>query len=236
MTRRRTGSRVAVAVVVILLVSAVGFIIGRRSVAAGAPAAPTSTHPASSPSPVHLIVIGGIQMAETGIGLKDLPPGELPYPYITPVPPEAATMLDGAYLRIISVKQLGSVNTALPVMCLRCIPFRIDAGVSTLILYHGRYFLHDHLSDFRSVGFYEVNSHRIAFFDDPNCGTTRGVYRWTRSRSQLHLQVIHDTCPFDELRANDLTTLPWTAFDHCVFRVIGLWPGQLGCVNRTFRP
>jgi len=185
---------------------------------------------------VHLIVVGGIKMAETGIGLKDLPPGELPYPYTTPVPPETATVLDGAYLRIISVKQLGSVDASLPIMCLRCIPFRIDAGVTTLILYHGRYFLHDHLSDFRSVGFYEVKGDRITFFDDPNCGTTRGVYQWTRSRSQLHLRVIHDTCPFDQLRANDLTTMPWTAFDHCVFRFIGLWPGQLGCINRTFRP
>ncbi len=235
MTRRVTSNRVVVTALVILLVSAVGFITGRRSVAAGPSKAAPST-PASSSSPVHLIVVGGIQMAETGIGLKDLPPGELPYPYTTPVPPEAATVLDGAYLRIISVKQLGSVDASLPIMCLRCIPFRIDAGVSTLILYHGRYFLHDHLSDFHSVGFYEVDGDRIAFFDDPNCGTTRGVYRWTRSRSQLHLQVIHDLCPFDELRANDFTTFAWTAFDHCVFRFIGLWPGQLGCINRTFRP
>lgn len=183
-----------------------------------------------------MIVVGGIPMAETGIGLEDLPPGELPYPYTTPVPPEAATVLDGAYLRILSVEQLGSAKTAMPIMCLRCIPFRIDAGVNTLILYHGRYFLHDQLSDFRSEGFYEVSGHRVTFFDDPNCGTTHGVYSWTRSRSQLQLHVVHDTCPFDELRANDLTTFPWTAFDHCVFRYIGLWPGQLGCINRTFRP
>jgi hypothetical protein len=184
---------------------------------------------------VHLVDVGGIYQADAGIGLDDLPPSELPYPYTGPVPPETPTALDGAYVRIIPIERLGPPMLALPLQCLRCIPFRITAGVATLILYRGRYFLHDQISDFRALGFYEIHGRRVTLFDDPNCPTSRGVYRWSDPGSKLHLDVVKDPCPFDNLRAEDLTTLPWTAFDHCLLRFVDLWPGQLGCKGRSLQ-
>jgi hypothetical protein len=223
------------ATIISLLVAAVaGFYVG-RGVAPGAPSARASD--AASRPTVSLIDVGGIYVAETGIDLGDLPPSQLPYPYTErPVPPEDATAVDGAYLRIIPLEDLGPPKLALPLQCLRCIPFRVAPGVSTLILYHGRYFLHQHLSDFRALGFFDVRGRRITFFDDPNCPTSEGVYRWERSGRGLSLEVIHDPCPFDQLRAVNLTTSAWTAFDHCIFRFVGLWPGQLGCQHRVFEP
>lgn len=235
MSRRQPGFWVVVSSMLVVG-AALGFVTGRRSAVADASRPASSSHPESPASPISLIDVGGIYMGETGFDLKDMPPSELPYPYTTPVPPETPTVLDGAYLRIIPLEQLGSAKVALPIRCLRCIPFRLDAGVSTLTLYHGRYFLDHHLSGFRSLGFYEVGGQHITLFDDPNCGTTRGVYRWTRTGSQLQLHVIDDPCPFDELRAADLTTSAWTAFDHCIVRFEGLWPGELGCRNRAFDP
>ncbi len=102
--------------------------------------------------PERLTDVGGIYQKDTGIELSDLDPSELPYPYTTPVPPEVASPLDGVYVRVTPLEGLGQPAVALPIRCLRCIPFRVEAGVSTLTLYHGRYFLHHHLSNFRSLG------------------------------------------------------------------------------------
>jgi hypothetical protein len=231
----RSSVRAQLAILV-LLVATVGFAVGRGTVSSEDSRRAPVGHPESAASPVHLVDIGGINQADAGIGLGDLPPGELPYPYTRPGPPEVHTPLDGAYVRIIPLRQLGPPLLALPLQCLRCIPFRITAGVATLILYRGRYFLHDHLSDFRALGFYEVHGQRVSFFDDPNCPTSSGVYRWARSGSKLELDVVKDPCPFDNLRANDLTMFRWTAFDHCFLRFVGLWPGQLGCRDRYFQP
>jgi hypothetical protein len=231
MSRRST---VLVAVLA-LVAAAIGFVAGRGS----APSTSSGVSPVvttePSESPVHLVDIGGIYQADPGIGLGDLPPSELPYPYTKPVPPEAPTALDGAYVRIIPVERLGPPMLALPLPCLRCIPFRITAGITTMILYQGRYFLHDQLSDFHALGFYEVHGRRVTFFDDPNCPTSRGDYRWSKSGSKLNFEVVDDPCPFDDLRARDLTTFAWTAFDHCLVKFTGLWPGQLGCRDRSLK-
>lgn len=232
--KHRPTSRALTTIISLVVAVATGFLVG-RGVAPGAPSDPGTD--AAPPSTASLIDVGGVYVAETGIDLGDLAPSQLPYPYTErSVPPEVATAVDGAYLRIIPLEDLGPPKLALPLQCLRCIPFRVAPGVSTLILYHGRYFLHQHLSDFRALGFFDVQGRRITFFDDPNCPTSEGVYRWTRSGRDLQLQVIHDPCPFDQLRAVNLTTSTWTAFDHCLFRFVGLWPGQLGCRNRVFEP
>jgi hypothetical protein len=189
-----------------------------------------------APLPERLTDVGGVYQEESGFDLDDLDPSELPYPYTRPIPPEQASPLDGAYLRITSLEGRGQPAVALPIRCLRCIPFRVEAGVSTLTLYHGRYFLHHQLSNFRSLGFFEVDGDRVTFFNDPNCPQDRGVYRWVRDGVELSLQAVHDACPFDRLRAQDLTDSPWTAFNHCLSRVTGLWPGELGCSKRRFEP
>jgi hypothetical protein len=233
MSRRSIGAQLAFLVV---FVTSIGFLAGRGTAPSTTSGSPSATPAEPSASSAHLVDIGGVYQADAGIGLADLPPSELPYPYTKPIPPEAPTPLDGAYVRIIPIERLGPPMLALPLQCLRCIPFRITAGVATLILYQGRYFLHDHLSDFKALGFYEIHGSRVSFYDDPNCPTSRGIYRWSESASNLHLEVVKDPCPFDNLRADDLTTFHWTAFDHCLLRFVDLWPGQLGCKDRALQP
>jgi hypothetical protein len=232
MSRRSIAVQIAA---LVLLTTAIGFVAGRGTAPSRAAGASPALEAEPTESPVHLVDIGGIYQADAGIGLGDLPPSELPYPYTKPVPPQTPTLLDGAYVRIIPIKRLGPPILALPLQCLRCIPFRITAGVATLILYQGRYFLHDQLSDFKALGFYVIHGRRVTFYDDPNCPTDRGVYRWSESGSNLHLEVFHDPCPFDELRAQDLTAFKWTAFDHCLLKFVDLWPGQLGCKGRSLQ-
>lgn len=222
-------------------VLAVGLLAAAAVTSSGEPPAAGSAAPGPSgsslaPLPERLTDVGGIYQQDTGIELSDLDPSELPYPYTTPVPPEAASPLDGAYVRITPLEGLGQPAVALPIRCLRCIPFRVEAGVNTLMMYHGRYFLQHQLSGFRSLGFFEVNGRQVTFLDDPNCPTDRGVYRWARDGVELSFRVISDPCPFDELRAQDMTASPWTAFNHCLSRIIGLWPGELGCSQRRFHP
>jgi hypothetical protein len=229
MPRLRT---VVITLAVALVAAGVGYSVGRARPSV------RSEHvtPSTSASVVHLVKSGGVYMADTGIDLSGVPPEDLPYPYDGRTPPDRATPIDGAYLRNLALGPLGGPTVGLPLHCLRCIPYRLDAGISTLILYHGRYFLDHLLSDFRAEGFYVVHDDRIVFTDDPNCSSSRGVYRWTRAGEHLRFQVIHDPCPFDQLRSQDLMAIPWTAFDHCLMRVEGLWPGELGCRGRHFRP
>src|SRR5437879_2504325 len=129
-----------VAIVVALTAAGVGYSAGR----ARPSARPEVVSPSASPSIVHLVKSGGIYMADTGIDLSDVPPDDLPYPYDGRTPPDRATPIDGAYLRNLALGPLGGPTVGLPLHCLRCIPYRLDAGITTLILYHGRYFL-DHL-------------------------------------------------------------------------------------------
>jgi hypothetical protein len=224
---------VACALAVGLLAAAAGFAVRDSE-----PSARMSGSPRSSMAsiPERLTDVGGIYQKDSGIELSDLDPSELPYPYTTPVPPEVVSPLDGVYVRVTPLEGLGQPAVALPIRCLRCIPFRVEAGVSTLTLYHGRYFLHHQLSGFRSLGFFEVDGHRVEFLDDPNCPTDRGVYRWQRDGLALSLRVVRDSCPFDQLRSQDLAASPWTMFNHCLTRFIGLWPGELGCSQRRFEP
>jgi hypothetical protein len=224
---------VACALAVGLLAVAAGFAVRDSEPSAGTTGSPRSS---MASIPERLTDVGGIYQKDTGIELSDLDPSELPYPYTTPVPPEVASPLDGVYVRVTPLEGLGQPAVALPIRCLRCIPFRVEAGVSTLTLYHGRYFLHHHLSNFRSLGFFEVDGHRVTFFDDPNCPTDRGVYRWQREGVALTFRVVSDPCPFDQLRAQDMTASPWTLFNHCLTRFTGLWPGELGCSQRRFEP
>lgn len=227
-------SRGLVVGVIVVVVAATAFAIGRAS--APSPAVASGAAVTPSPSDPPLTRVGGITMVDPGITLQDLEPAGVPYPYVGPVPPEEPTPVDGAYVRVRSLRGLGPAEVALPMRCLRCIPFRVEAGVSTLILYRGRYFLNHQSSGFKTLGFYLVRGDRISFYDDPNCPDTRGVYHWHRTDAGLRLDVVRDPCPFDRLRAIDLTATVWTSFNHCVNRLLGLWPGELGCRNRAYQP
>jgi hypothetical protein len=170
--------------------------------------------------------VGGVAISPP---VTELPPWEKPYPFTEPVPPEEPTVLDGTYLRVVSLEDAGGPKLGLPIRCFRCIPFRLDAGVSTLILHEGAYYLHHHLSGFRTKGHYLLHGDRLELANDANCPQTRGTYRWNRSGRRVTFSAIDDPCPFDTLRARDLEFGPWTLVNACVYRLQNLWPAALGC-------
>ena len=130
---------------------------------------------------------------------------EEPYAFVTPVPPLEPTPIDGTYHRDFTP---GSK----PVPCRRCAPYRLDRGPSTFELTEGRFRLVHQGNDFRSQGHYLVEGERLILFNDPECPTTRGVYRWhIEGELLLTLDEVDDPCPFDFLRARYLAAAPWEA-------------------------
>jgi hypothetical protein len=90
----------------------------------------------ASASPSELLKIGGAPGAEPE---RTVDPLLMPYPYLSPtLPPSTRTVLDGTYLRVLTLRDVGGARIGLPFRCLRCPPFRIDAGVSTIMFWHGR--------------------------------------------------------------------------------------------------
>lgn len=192
---------------------------------------PEPPSPSASASPsfrsVTLAKVGGLFMAIPEREIRD--PRLLPYPFMSPTPPPVVTDVDGTYMRTLTLADVGGPRVGLPYRCLRCPPFRIDAGVSTLILHQGAYYLNHQLSTFRTMGSYVVDGDRITLFNDVNCPQTPGVYTWTRRGRAFTLRVVEDDCPFDGERADDLTLTSWTRVAACVRRIGGLWPGELAC-------
>jgi len=154
-----------------------------------------------------------------------------PYDYLKAAPPRVPTPVDGFYLRILTLEETGGpdVGRGLPVHCLRCVPYSVHAGVQTLLLYEGRYFLEHQINGFRALGHFEVRGDRVILFNDANCSRTRGIYRWELRRGQLGLIVIDDPCPYVDERSHDLTLAPWTQVVPCYSGVDHWYPGRLGC-------
>jgi hypothetical protein len=184
----------------------------------------TSRRPTPHPS-LKRRRIGGLDI---GVPVPTVPPDLKPYPYVTPTPPPVATPLDGTYMKIRTLAELGGVPNALPIKCLRCAPFQPHPGVTTLILHRGTYYEEHQMSGFKTLGHYVVNGRRISFFNDVNCTQERGRYRWARRGDDLILGVVHDACS-GKSRAVDFTTLPWTRVDPCDFRILRVWPAPLEC-------
>ncbi len=168
---------------------------------------------------------GGVDIA---VPPATVPPELKPYPYVTPTPAPEETALDGTYMKIRTLEQLGGVPDALPIKCLRCAPFQPHPGVTTLILHRGTYYLDHQMSNFRTLGHYIVEGRRITFFNDVNCTLERGRYAWERDGERLVLREVRDECS-GKSRAVDLTTLAWTRVDPCVFRILKLWPAPVEC-------
>ena len=187
----------------------------------GTPSAssPASVSPEPSPSATTLV-------AES---LDDLPITIRPYPYAEPAPAPAATVIDGTYMLILTIEDLGGASNALPFPCRRCLPYARDPGVTTLILFRGAYFVDHQMSGFRATGHYEVDGNRLALFNDPNCSRVRGTYTWRRDGRSLRLRALDDTCAFQGERATDLASDVWTKIPACRREVHHLWPGVLGC-------
>lgn len=185
---------------------------------------PTTASPAAStPSPR--------EDAETLVAdtLDDLPATVRPYPYTEPAPPPVPTEIDGTYMLILSLEDLGGANNALPFPCRRCLPYARDPGVMTLILFRGAYFVDHQMSGFHATGHYEVDGDRLALFNDPNCSRVRGTYTWEMDGRSLRLDAVDDTCAFRGERATDLASDVWTKIPVCKREVNHLWPGILGC-------
>jgi hypothetical protein len=182
-----------------------------------APPAPTSPEPSASVTTL---------VAET---LADLPATLRPYPYTEPTPAPVPTEIDGTYMLILTLEDLGGPNAALPFPCRRCLPYARDPGVMTLIFFQGAYFVDHQMSGFHATGHYEVAGDTLTLFNDPNCSRVRGTYAWQMHGGSLRLQAVDDTCAFEGERATDLATDTWTKIPVCKREVHHLWPGILGC-------
>ena len=150
-------------------------------------------------------------------------------PFMSPTPPPDPSALDGTYLRTLTLRDVGGARIGLPYRCLRCPPFRIDAGVSTLIFTRGAYYLHHQLSGFRTMGSFVVEDDRVTLFNDANCPQTPGIYAFEVTAHGLRFRVVEDDCPFSGERSFDLMVRPWTRVSACVRRIANLWPGEVAC-------
>jgi hypothetical protein len=193
--------------------------------ASTAPASPSPSVSGASPSP--LLRIGGAPGAEPA---RTVDPLLLPYPFLSPTPPPTTeTLLDGTYMRILTLRDVGGARIGLPFRCLRCPPYRIDAGLSTIMFWHGAWFLHHQISGFKTQGSFVVEGDRVTLFNDPNCPQGRGVYRFEKTAHGLRFDVIDDDCPWSGERADDLTRVQWTEAHVCVRWIKNLWPGAVAC-------
>jgi hypothetical protein len=198
---------------------------GQAAPDATSSARPVVSGAASSPSP--LLKIGGAPGAEPE---RTVDPLLLPYPYLSPTPPPSTrTVLDGTYLRVLTLRDVGGARVGLPFRCLRCPPYRIDAGVSTIMFWHGAWFLHHQMSGFKTQGSFVVEGDRVTLFNDPNCPQGEGVYRFEKTAHGLRFETIHDDCPWSGERADDLTRVQWTNVHVCVRWIKNLWPGAVAC-------
>lgn len=165
-------------------------------------------------------------VAET---LDDLPATLRPYPYTSPAPAPVPTEIDGTYMLILTLEDLGGANNALPFPCRRCLPYARDPGVLTLIFFDGAYFVDHQMSGFHATGHYAVEGNRLTLFNDPNCSRVAGTYTWQLDGASLRLRTVDDTCAFQGERATDLASDAWTRLPVCKREVHHLWPGILGC-------
>lgn len=192
-------------------------------------AAPVAIHPATSPSPSSSPAPGtGDEPLEAGT-LGELPAALRPFPFTEPTPAPAPTEIDGTYMLILTLDELGGPSNALPFPCVRCLPYARDPGISTLIFFEGVYFVDHQISSFRSKGHYEVDGNTLTLFNDANCTQVRGRYTWQLQGDSLRLEAIGDTCAFEGERAIDLASNVWTKIPVCRREVAHLWPGILGC-------
>lgn len=187
----------------------------------GPPTVPPASSPSSEPR------AGDTPLVAEALG--ELPVTLRPYPFTEPAPEPTSTEIDGTYMLILTLEDLGGANNALPFPCRRCLPYARDPGVTTLIFFEGAYFVNHQMSGFRATGHYQIDGNRLSLFNDPNCSRVRGTYTWTLEGASLRLKTVDDTCAFQGERATDLASDVWTRIPVCRREVHHLWPGILGC-------
>ena len=227
MTRRTQLELVSAVLALATIVALAAIAVGGDDAVPHPRAAASAPTPSVSPSPVTLAKVGGVFLAIPDRRITD--PRLLPYPFMSPTPAPTDSVLDGTYLRTLTLGELGGARIAMPYRCLRCIPYRIDAGVSTLILTRGAYYVHHQLSGFRTMGSFVVDGDRLTLFNDPNCPQTPGTYRFELTAHALRFTVIEDDCAYGGERPDDLSFSAWTHVSACVRRIQDLWPGEVAC-------
>ncbi len=126
-----------------------------------------------------------------------------PYPFVTPLPPVAATALDGLYDREPTDTFEGDWAE-----CRRCPPYFVDRGRSELTFRLGRW-TNTHMQPHQLTnGHFTLEGDRLIIINDPMCPFDRGQYRYTLTNGVLTLTVVNDPCAFGE-RTRDLTELAW---------------------------
>jgi hypothetical protein len=215
---RSPGGRVApYAVAALSLLAATIVVVSNLGAPTASPSASVSPQPGRERETL---------IAET---LDDVPVTLRPYPYTKPTPAPVPTEIDGTYMLILTLEDLGGASNALPFPCARCLPYARDPGVVTLIFFEGAYFVDHQMSGFHSTGHFEVDGERLTLFNDPNCTRVRGTYRWQLDGGSLRLEAVDDPCAFEGERAIDLASDVWTKIPICRREVQHLWPGILGC-------
>jgi hypothetical protein len=211
-----------------VLITVVVVAVSRFGPASSSNAEATPSVPAPvSPSPSgELLRIGGVPAAAP---VRTLDPTLAPYPFMSPTPPPTETELDGTYLRTLTLRDVGGARIGLPFRCLRCPPYRIDAGVSTIIFTRGAFYLHHQMSGFKTHGSFVIEGDRLILFNDANCPQERGVYAFEIEPHGVRFDVIHDDCPWSGERADDLMAVQWTHVHACVRWIQNLWPGAVAC-------
>ena len=160
-----------------------------------------------------------------------------PYPFHLDAPPLDRTPLDGSYVRIVSLEELGGPVVGVPMHCRRCVPYEVDPGLETLTLHRGRFFLEHQLTGRRGLGHYVVEGNEVRFFNDPNCSRMVGTYRWRVRARTLSLIAVADPCPFGteptalDHRARDLAYSDWSKVRVCTAQIETWWPALFACAE-----
>jgi len=208
--------RLAVVAAVAVVAFAAGTVVGSDD--EPAPERPSTAAASPSPTPT---------AADPDVRLE-IPPEAEPYHY-RKAPPREPTPIDGSYMRVFTIEEMGGPELGMPYHCLRCVPYSVDAGVQTLLLHEGRFYLEHRLNEFRALGHYEVRGDRVTVFNDVNCSMTRGRYTWSLEHRELTFEVVDDPCPYVDERSNDLTLAPWSKIDVCFTGIKDWYPARVGC-------
>ena len=162
---------------------------------------------------------------------------EEPYPFSTPLPPVEPTAVDGTYSRTV-----GDDLAGLSGKCVRCPPYRLQAGTDVLTLDRGRFFLEHDPPGSGGSGHFWVEENRLRLVNDANCVGMEGLYEWNLSGGHLRLEAVDDECPYTRLRQRFLMATEWRAKDDGTAglapecqppteeaAVTGHWPIPEGC-------
>lgn len=126
-----------------------------------------------------------------------------PYPFTTPLPPVAATAIDGLYDREPTDTFEGEWAE-----CRRCPPYFVDRGGSQLTFRLGRWTNTHQQPRQLTNGHFTIAGDRLTIINDPMCPFDRGDYRYSLAGGVLTLEAIDDPCAFGE-RKRDLTEKAW---------------------------